>query len=312
MNKECPPVLFIVFNRPELTRRVFQSLRASKPQKLFIAADGPRDSYQNDPFLCEQTREVVRLIDWDCELQCLFRDINLGCKIAVSSAISWFFEHVDAGIILEDDCLPDVSFYKYCYELLNRFSNDQRIMMISGDNFQKNPRNEYSYYFSKYPNIWGWATWKRAWKNYDVNISLWNDIEVQRVILDNFSSLPVKRFWFEIFNLIIKNQLDTWDYQWAFSCFINNGLSINPSENLVSNIGFSSNATHSNSHDGLSNFQCSEMNFPLHHPKVVLPDRVNDEFLENMVFYKPSRYKETVSKAKKLVKHLGQKFYEQL
>lgn len=177
------PILFIIFNRPETTKAVFHEIRKNQPFQLFVAADGPRREIFEDIENCRKVREIIQLIDWECNVQTLFRDENLGCKIAVSSAIDWFFSQVDEGIILEDDCLPDQSFFPFCQELLEKYRYDAKIMMIGGSNFQFNKNKfEYSYYFSRYFHIWGWASWKRAWQFYDVEMKAWPEIDRKSVV----------------------------------------------------------------------------------------------------------------------------------
>ena len=170
MKKFNTSILFLIFNRPEETKRVFESIKEAKPSKLYLASDGPRSHVIDEEKIVSEVKlNVLNAIDWDCEVKTLFREKNLGCKIAVSEAISWFFDHEDQGIILEDDCLPSQSFYRFCEELLNIYKNDLRIWHISGDNFQNGiARSEESYYYSKFSHVWGWATWKDRWQHYDV------------------------------------------------------------------------------------------------------------------------------------------------
>ena len=165
------PILFMIFNRPDTTARVFERIRGIKPSRLFVSADGPRLQKPDEAEQCIQARAVIQKIDWECEVKTKFSDKNQGCKMGVNSAINWFFEHVDEGIILEDDCLPDISFFPFCQTLLELYRNDERIMHIGGSNFQDGKlRDDGSYFFSGINHIWGWATWKRAWKQYDVQI----------------------------------------------------------------------------------------------------------------------------------------------
>ncbi len=242
------PILFLIFNRPEETRRVFEEIRNYKPSHLYIAADGPRAERGNEVFQCNEARQVVDLIDWPCETYTLFRNENLGCKIAVSQAISWFFECEEAGIILEDDCLPNPDFFTYCSELLEFYKNDDRIMAITGDNFQHGKtRGNGSYYFSKIMHIWGWATWRRAWVKYDVSVSFWNDWKKSSDWLSIWKDPIARKFWEKILDSIYRNEIDTWDYQWTACIWYHGGLTITPNVNLVSNIGFGVNATHTTS-----------------------------------------------------------------
>lgn len=276
------PILFLIFNRPKTTQRVFDQIRFYKPEKLFIAADGPRSSKQGEAELCRQTREIVNQIDWPCQVKTLFRDQNLGCKIAVSSAITWFFEHVESGIILEDDCLPNPSFFDYCNDLLNKYKDNSKIMLISGDNFQDGiKRGTGDYYFSKYPHIWGWATWKRAWSKYDVSISQWPTIKKNDKL---FSNIFEKNYWSQIFDMVFKNQINTWDYQWLFTIWVNNGLSICPNVNLVSNIGFGADSTHTSIKNSMADIPTFSLNFPLKHPSTIKPDKPADQYTSKHIF----------------------------
>jgi len=241
------PILFLIFNRPETTNKVFDKIRQIKPKKLYIAADGPRKNNNIDIVNCLKVKEIIRKIDWNCEVKTLYRKKNLGCKVAVSSAINWFFENEEMGVILEDDCLPNDSFFKYCKKLLIKYQNNEKIMIISGISFISNKiRQKYvdsDYFFSKYIGIWGWATWRRAWKLYDVSISTY-PIKKSYVLNNNSNCLLDKLYWGRIFNLVYKNKIDTWDYQWQYCIWLNDGLSINPRYNLVKNIGFGISSTH--------------------------------------------------------------------
>ena len=233
------PVLFLIFNRPDTTRRVFEAIRTAQPQKLFIAADGPRLNVESDYEQCTATRSIAMNVDWECEVYTLFRDTNLGCKAAVSSAIDWFFEHVEEGIILEDDCLPDQTFFRFCDELLDKYRHDTRIGMISGDNFLFGQRNiEGSYYFSRYTHIWGWATWRRAWQKYDVSLSGWPKFREQKLlrhVLDNDEEVE---YWTAIFDNTYLGHINTWDYQLMFSSWANGFVNIIPNSNMVQNDGY--------------------------------------------------------------------------
>lgn len=269
MNEFLTPILLIVFNRPHQTRIVFERIKEIKPRNLFIAADGPRPTAK-EVDNCIKVRQLFTEVDWDCRVHKLFREENLGCKKSVSAAIDWFFENVDEGIILEDDCLPELSFFRFCKELLDFYRDDNRIMMISGGNYQFG-RNitEESYYFSRYTHVWGWATWKNRWKLYDINMEKWPGIEKNKFFNDILDQKEEARYWENIFNRVYKNRIDTWDYQLLFSSWVNHRLSIVPNVNMISNIGFDGSATHTNSPSPLSNMSVSSMNFPLQHPKIV-------------------------------------------
>ena len=288
------PILFIVFNRPGNTKIVFDEIKKIKPSKLYIAADGPRENNSNDKINCLEVRNIVeRQIDWDCEVKKLFRDENLGCKNGVSSAITWFFENEEYGIILEDDCLPDISFFRFCKELLEYYLNDNRIMMISGDNFQTNNKlDKDSYCFVRYSYIWGWATWRRAWKYYDVNISKFPEFKRQAERNNVFLSNDEKEYWLNIFQSVYEGKIDTWDYQWCFTLFSQNGLSIIPNVNLVSNIGFAQAGTHTlsanNPMANLKTFGIGE----IVHPGLFTVNYDSDDFTFKQIL--KANYKKTI------------------
>ncbi|MCC7050786.1 MAG: nucleotide-diphospho-sugar transferase [Bacteroidia bacterium] len=233
----------MVFNRPDTTKRVFEAIQKAKPPRLYIAADGARDNKEGEKEKVEQVRKfVLENINWQCKVKTLFRDRNLGCKHAVSSAITWFFENEDMGIVLEDDCLPSQSFFWFCEELLKRYKDDMRIWHIGGANFQDgNWRGDADYYFSKYNHVWGWASWANRWKFYDAEI---RGISNTDFLNKTFKHPVVRKYWTRVFQTMKKSMLDTWDYQWVFTVWANNGLAIIPNVNMVSNIGFGIDATH--------------------------------------------------------------------
>lgn len=239
-------VLFLIFNRPELTRRVFERIRQARPDRLFVAADGPRPGREGDAALCAEARTIVKQVDWPCLLHTLFRESNLGCCNAVSSAITWFFEHVEEGVILEDDCLPDPSFFSFCQGLLERYRHDERIMHIGGNTFVgRRKRFHASYYFSKYSHNWGWATWRRAWRQFDVTMQTWPAFRDKGGINVACPTLDERRYWTEWFDHVHSGKISSvWDAQWLYTCWSRQGLSILPSVNLVTNIGGGGEATH--------------------------------------------------------------------
>jgi hypothetical protein len=265
------PILFIIFNRPDTTIQVFNEIRKIKPSKLYVVADGPRANKPSEKEKCEETRKIIDLVDWECEVHKDFSDINLGCKKRVSSGISWFFDNVEQGIVLEDDCLPDPSFFPFCEEMLNKYKDDERIGMISGDNFQFGKvNNEYSYYFSRYAHIWGWATWRRTWKKYDVSMSSWPENKKNKVLRKIFGNTKDVLYWTSVFDRVYNNKVNTWDYQWTYTNFINNYLSIIPAVNLISNIGFGGpGATHTKRISKFSNMERHELIFPLKENSIV-------------------------------------------
>jgi hypothetical protein len=272
------PILFLVFNRPATTKKVFERIREIKPSQLFVAADGPRPEKEGEREVCEEVRNIIlQGVDWPCEVKTLFRNNNLGCGLAVSEGISWFFEHVEEGIILEDDTLPDPSFFNFCKPLLEKYRNDERIKMISGDNFQNGKwRGEGSYYFSAYSHIWGWASWKRVWKEYDFKLSGFTIENIEVVLRYYFERKVVIEYWTKVFQQFKIEPVDTWDYQLVFSIWRNRGLTILPNKNLVSNIGFGEFSTHtSNSKDKTSNMPVGSI-IDIYHPGKVEINRKAD------------------------------------
>ena len=239
------PILFIIFNRPSQTKIVFESIKNIKPKELYIAADGPRKNNINDADNCKLAREIVNNIDWNCDVKYLFRNENLGCKKAVSEAINWFFENVEEGIILEDDCLPNESFFNFCSTLLEKYRSDNEVMHIGGTNFQPSEFTiEAEYYFSRITHIWGWATWRRAWEKYHQELPDYTTNQLE----DWFNNYEFNKrsllYWDHAFNMIKEQAIDTWDYQWTYCLWKNKGIAIVPKLNLVSNIGFGLDATH--------------------------------------------------------------------
>ena len=242
----CPlntAVLFLIFNRLDTTQRVFEAIKQAKPPKLYIAADGARNNKLGESEKVKAVRDfIIGNIDWQCEIKTLFREKNLGCKYAVSSAITWFFENEEMGIILEDDCLPVQSFFWYCQELLEWYKGDERIWHLGGSNFQNGiRRGEADYYYSKYNHVWGWASWSNRWKFYDVKL---NKIKNTEFLNSTFKNTIVQQYWQDLFQTVKDGKIDTWDYQWVFTIWANNGLAIIPNVNMVSNIGFGLDATH--------------------------------------------------------------------
>ncbi|MFN6089414.1 MAG: nucleotide-diphospho-sugar transferase [Cyclobacteriaceae bacterium] len=240
------PILFIVFNRPNHTRKVLERIREIKPNFLFVAADGPRRSHVGDADKCNEVREIIkRGIDWPCEIKTQFRDENLGCGIGPAQAITWFFDNVEEGIILEDDCLPGISFFNFCSTLLNYYRNDEQIMHIGGSNFQNQKKKvDYSYYFSAYSHNWGWATWKNRWRKYNYSIGNLDRAKLSGDLIKYGLNKVEIEFWVKVFEEVSKAKtFVTWDYQWLFAIWTNHCLSIVPSVNLVRNIGFDEEGT---------------------------------------------------------------------
>lgn len=267
------PVLFLVFNRPDVTRKVFKAIRQAKPHRLYVAADGPRHNKGDEANKIEEVRDISMAVDWDCKVKTLFREKNLGCKIAVSSAINWFFENEPEGIILEDDCLPSHSFFWFCQELLEKYRHDSRAMMIGGSNFlPENQAIKTDYFFSRYFSIWGWATWRRAWKYYDIEMSAWKSIKKTCQIEGLYTQRYFKDHMIRAFDNVVAGKVNTWDYQWFFTCLFNHGLSIVPHVNMISNIGVV--GTHAGFVSKSQLLPIVDMDniYDMRHPEYVCPD----------------------------------------
>ncbi len=289
------PVLFLIFNRPDVTSLVFEEIRKVKPNKLYIAADGPRTFVEDEIILCNETRKIISAIDWDCEVKTLFRENNLGCKYAVSSAINWFFEQEEEGIILEDDCLPNYDFFRFCDEMLLKYRLDNRIRFITGSNFQKGTKHSNSsYYFSNLTHVWGWASWRTAWKDYDVELENYKELDHYKLFFDIFNNTFIANDWKEIIEKLYNNEINTWDYQWTITNMFNNGLSIIPNVNLISNIGFGNNATHTFNNNGFDTLPYGKLDDVLVHPTIFLPSKEADLFVlktEHNIQYRTKRAK---------------------
>jgi hypothetical protein len=278
-------VLFIVFNRLDITKQVFEAIREAKPPKLYIAADGARESKEDEEEKVKAVRDfVINGINWKCEVKTLFREKNLGCKYAVSGAIDWFFKNEEMGIILEDDCFPSQSFFWFCEELLEKYKDDERIMHISGDNFQNGfSRGDGNFYFSRHIHVWGWASWRRAWKYYDVKIKSYPRFVKQNLIQTVWKNKKDQKYWLKNFSKVFKNRLDTWDYQWTFTVWSQNGLSILPNVNLISNIGFGVEATHTTVKSSSANLPKFEID-TLNYPSFVLANITADHYTNRNLF----------------------------
>ncbi len=275
-------VLFVIFNRPDTTQKVFEAIRAIKPPRLYVAADGPRPHVPGDVQKCMETRKIIESVDWDCDVKTLFRETNLNCGVAPSSAFTWFFEHEEEGIILEDDCLPSETFFWYCQDLLQRFRYDTRVMHIGGNNFLKGWRrdNDYSYYFSQNGHVWGWATWRRAWKLFDFEMRLYEQVKSKGYFNAFFQSAIEKFYRLRKFDKTAarRGSIDCWDYQWDFARFIQSGLAIVPEKNLVRNLGFGAGATHTlNKKSYRSDLPEQDIELPLRHPPFVIRDTKSDQ-----------------------------------
>ncbi len=282
----CPAVLILTFNRPTHVRRVFEVVREARPSQLFIAADGPRSGNEADERLCAEARRIVEDVDWSCEVKTLFRRENLGSKYAVCGAIDWFFEHVDEGVILEDDCVPHAAFFEYTAIMLERFRNETRIASISGTCLDREPGNQSKCRFSIYPFVWGWATWKRAWNNFDPKLRHWPEFHQSCAFERWAGDEKSARFWEPLFDRCYKGNYETaWDYPWVHACWLSGGLSIMPPVNLISNIGFGVESTHTkDTNSEFNSLETKAPTFPLQISPIVHPDVLADRQLRDRYY----------------------------
>ncbi len=300
------PVLFIIFNRPETTQKVFDVIRLVKPSRLYIAADGYRKDVAGEEEKCIEARNIVRLIDWDCHVVKRFRNENSGCGRGVCEALNWFFEKEESGIILEDDCLPDPSFFQFCTDLLHHYRNDTRIMGIGGNNFEKPiaSKARYSYHFSSIISIWGWATWRRAWMLNDFYMQHYPHIKAFNYLKSAYNNLYEKSFYQYVFAKMYKgdertNSKNIWDFQWQFACTIHAGLLVVPDKNLIINLGLGLGATNTTSTKGPGHdLRLRTMHFPMLHPEHVMVNVTQDSKLFKRIFTTPRSRIKTYIKSK--------------
>jgi hypothetical protein len=287
------PVLFIIFNRPDLTEKVFAAIRQAKPRNLYVAADGPRTT--EEIALTEAARKVTEQVDWPCTVHRRYQEANLGCALGVSSAITWFFEYVEEGIILEDDCLPHPDFFSFCSALLERYRHDARVMHVGGTSFLPFKLKE-SYYFTNYTHIWGWATWRRAWGRYDLSMQDWPVFKGSDFIAKRLRNKRAESFWHESFDFATNKTFNNWDYQWTFTVWKKDGYAIAPSLNLVSNIGFRKDGTHTKGDNRLlSNLPAVALGNMIH-PAEVEIDRKADSYVGMKIYLsEPSELKKLSS-----------------
>ena len=278
-------VLFLVFNRPDTTAQVFEAVRKARPRRLYVAADGPRPDRLGEAEKVAKVREIATAVDWPCELKTLFQEENLGCKYAVSGGITWFFQHEEQGIILEDDCFPHPDFFTFCETLLDRYVTDDRVWVITGDNFQNGVRRgEASYYFSRYNHVWGWASWRRAWQKADMDICFWPEWKNSAAWRGFWPDSVARKYWEKIFDRMYRSEIDTWDYPWTASVWYHGGLTATPNVNLVSNIGFGKDATHTASADSPMSKIATGVIGEISHPAAIEPDAIADRYAFNHTF----------------------------
>lgn len=302
-----PPVVLMIFNRPDTVREVMRVLAEVQPDELFVVADGPREGVEGDLTRCALARAIATATTWPCRVRTAFASQNLGDSHRFRTGLAWVFEHTDRAVILEDDCVPDPTFFRFCSHLLDRYAEDPRIGMISGNNLQfGRERTSSSYYFSRYTHIWGWATWARAWQHFDLTMSHWPAFKHAGRLAEWLPTRRERAYWTKIFDGVHDQTSVHWDYAWTFTCWDHGMLTILPDRNLVSNIGFGEGAT--NTHDEANIFArmpTSAMPFPLHHPEVVATNNRADAFSARTVYLGPTLLERVVRK----VRHVARGLY---
>lgn len=280
-NIASSPIVLIVFNRPQTTERVIEAIKAVQPKKILVIADGPRQHIPGEIEKCEKVRNLVDRSHFGCEVLKNYSDSNLGCAKRVSSGLDWVFSTVEEAVILEDDCIPHPTFFRYCDELLNFYRNDSRIMSICGlcvpGAFK---RSESSYHFSSFQRCWGWASWRRAWNYYDHEMQLWPQVSQNNLLSDIFHDKKSQNFWHDKFQKVYKNEIDSWAYRWLFSCWMQSGLSILPNVNLISNIGTGLDATNTINDSFATQLIAQEIQFPMKHPSRIVRDSWADKYIQ--------------------------------
>lgn len=289
------PILLIVFNRVEAVQKVFETIRLAKPARLYIVSDGPRKNVPEDIDKCCKIREIVSNVDWQCEVFKNFRQENKGTKYGIAEAIDWFFEQEEEGIILEDDVVPLPSFFRFCDEMLDYYRDNPKVGVISGNNgIAPYCAGKESYFFTKYTYLWGWASWRRAWKCFDITMSGWPEWRSNgnlKALSDG--NIYFASYWRDLLDRVYTEKLNTcWDYQWLFNNWQHNLLSVMPRNNLITNVGFGADATHTQSTtpDYLLKARPKEITFPIIHPELlerdIKYDKLFDKIIINLKFKK--------------------------
>ena len=297
------PVGLVIFNRPEHTAWVLAEIARIRPRKLMVAADGPRPTHPKDAALCQAARAVIGGVAWDCEVRTQYSEKNLGAGVRVATACDWFFAQEEEVIVLEDDCVPDISFFRFCAELLRRYRDDPRVFVIGGDNFQfGRNRTAHSYYFSRYPQTWGWAAWRRTWRLYDFQMTRWPELRRTDWLDRILENRQAVRCWRRIFEQTYQRRIDTFDYQLVLAIWLAGGLCVVPEVNLVRNVGHGDQASHTFNRDSpLSNVPAVPIHFPLRHPPNVERHASADDWDQETVFAGPAVVTRVRQKIRRLV-----------
>ena len=280
------PIALIIFRRYEATQKVLASLRQVKPRQIFVIGDAPRPHKAGEAEEVERTRQLIETIDWDCKIKTNFATENLGTWKRIPSGLDWVFQQVDRAIILEDDCIPDTSFFPFCQTLLERYVDEPRVLTITGNNFQfGQQRTPYSYYFSRIHHSWGWATWRRAWQYFDFDMTLWPTVRDEGFLRQLWPQEPDYQFWSNNFEGAYVGRIQSWDVRWTLACWLQHGLTITPEVNLVTNVGFDQFATHTlNPKNPAANLPAQSIEFPLKHPPCFIRQSAADNHTQQQIF----------------------------
>jgi hypothetical protein len=301
------PVAFFGFNRPDCTRIVFEEIRRYRPERLLLVADGPRPAVPADIPRCAAVREIMQAVDWPCEVRTNFAEQNLGCRRRMSSGVDWVFSEAEEAILLEDDCVPAPDFFNYCAEMLARYRDNPQIMHIGGANFQDgHARGDGSYYFSRCVHVWGWASWRRAWCHYDVNMGSWPEAKHTRWLAQRPLSGFERRYWETVLGGSFRHEVNSWDYQWVYACWRQNALSVISNVNLITNIGAGPDATHTQGAPGSLALPGGALG-AIKHPSKIEPDRAADDFTFEHHYggRRMRRERHPVARAGRLLSKLG-------
>ena len=278
------PITFCIFNRPDVTARVFNEIARQQPKHLLVIGDGPRPDHPTDPEQIARSRQILDRIDWPCDLRTCFTDENMGCGKRMGTGLTWAFDQFEELIILEDDCLPHPSFFSFCETLLDRFRNEPQVMMISGNHFQPTPHTRQSYYFSHWPHIWGWASWRDCWQEFNAVQPPKNELELTTILSKVLNQDDEIIRWTSIMRDFFDGRIDTWDFLWTYAIWNRQGLAVLPSQNLVSNLGFGHDATHTlDQNSPLAALATHDIG-TLHHPSTIARDGIADRWtFENIM-----------------------------
>lgn len=274
------PVVMIIFKKLDTTKRVFEKVRAAAPNKLYVISDAPRKYVEGEDEKVQEVRKYIDShIDWDCEVIRDYAEQNMGCGKRIASGLDRVFQNEEQAIILEDDCVPHDTFFRYCQEMLEHYKDDNRVLMIGGNNpVEQLYDTKEDYIFSRVPFMWGWATWKRSWNLYDYKLSTWPQNRKNPLIAQAIPNKRARCFYTTEFEVLHQGKYDdVWDYQFMYVGIMNNMFGILPSKSHVENVGFVEDATHTYDMPDWINRNVTPVNFPIKYREDVIWDKTFDE-----------------------------------